>query len=81
MGKNETNEKNDTIWGEYKWESKLMWIAAIPFFAVIIIDLIFNHESVVEQLRNSALTIGLLFSILGYLSEVRYRLFSDVRKD
>jgi hypothetical protein len=81
MEANQSNEKNKSIWGESKWESKILWIAALPFFAVTIIDLIFNYESVVEHIRTSALSIGFLMGILGYLSELRYRLFSDVQKD
>jgi hypothetical protein len=49
--------------------------------SVTIIDLIIDYNRVVENVRNSALMLGFLVAILGYLSELRYRLFPDLRND
>ena len=51
------------------------------FFSVTIIDLIIDYNRVVENVRNSALMLGFLVAILGYLSELRFRLFPDLRND
>jgi hypothetical protein len=50
-------------------------------FSVTIIYLIIDYNRVVENVRNSALMLGFLVAILGYLSELRYRLFPDLRND
>ena len=49
--------------------------------SVTIIDLIIDYNRVVENVRTSALMLGFLMAILGYLSELRYRLFPDLRND
>ena len=51
------------------------------FFSVTIIYLIIDYNRVVENVRTSALMLGFLVAILGYLSELRYRLFPDLRND
>ena len=51
------------------------------FFSVTIIYLIIDYNRVVENVRNSALILGFLMAILGYLSELRYRLFPDLQID
>ena len=50
-------------------------------FSVTIIHLIIDYNRVVENVRNSALMLGFLVAILGYLSELRYRHFPDLRND
>ena len=50
-------------------------------FSVTIIYLIIDYNRVVENVRNSALMLGFLVAILGYISELRYRLFPDLRND
>ena len=50
-------------------------------FSVTIIYLIIDYNRVAENVRNSALMLGFLVAILGYLSELRYRLFPDLRND
>ena len=50
-------------------------------FSVTIIYLIIDYNRVVENVRTSALMLGFLVAILGYLSELRYRLFPDLRND
>ena len=48
-------------------------------FSVTIIYLIIDYNRVVENVRTSALMLGFLVTILGYLSELRYRLFPNLR--
>ena len=81
MDNNQTNEAKKSIWGESKRESKIMFIGAWGVVSVTIIDLIIDYNRVVENVRNSALMLGFLVAILGYLSELRYRLFPDLRND
>ena len=50
-------------------------------FSVTIIYLIIDYNWVVGNVRNSAFMLGFLVAILGYLSELRYRLFPDLRID
>ena len=50
-------------------------------FSVTIIYLIIDYNRVVVNVRTSALMLGFLVAILGYLSELRYRLFPDLRND
>jgi len=50
-------------------------------FSVTIIYLIIDYNWVVGNVRNSAFMLGFLVAILGYLSELRYRLFPDLRND
>ena len=80
MDNNQTNETKKSIWGESKRESKIMFIGAWGG-SVTIIDLIIDYNRVVENVRNSALMLGFLVAILGYLSELRYRLFPDLQND
>ena len=49
--------------------------------SVTIIYLIIDYNRVVENVRNSALMLGFLVAILGYLSELQYRVFSNLRND
>jgi len=79
MDNNQTNETKKSIWGESKRESKIMFIRAGG--AVTIIDLIIDYNRVVENVRNSVLMLGFLVAILGYLSELQYRLFPDLQND
>ena len=58
-----------------------MFIGAWGVFSVTIIDLIIDYNRVVENVRNSTLMLGFLVAILGYLSELRYRLFPDLQND
>ena len=71
LDNNQTNETKKSIWGESKRESKIMFIGA-GGSSVTIIDLIIDYNRVVENVRNSALMLGFLVAILGYLSELRY---------
>jgi len=80
MDNNQTNETKKSIWGKSKRESKIMFIGA-GGSSVTIIDLIIDYNRVVENVRNSALMLGFLVAILGYLSELRYRLFPDLQND
>jgi len=80
MDNNQTNETKKSIWGESKRESKIMFIRA-GGGAVTIIDLIIDYNRVVENVRNSVLMLGFLVAILGYLSELQYRLFPDLQND
>ena len=50
-------------------------------FSVTIIYIIIDYNRVVENVRDSALMLGFLVAILGYLSELRYRLFPNLRND
>ena len=79
MDNNQSNETKNSIWGKSKRESKIMFIGAWRVFSVTIIDLIIDYNRVVENVRNSALMLGFLVAILGYLSELRYRLFPDLQ--
>ena len=48
---------------------------------VTIFYFIIDYNRVVENVRDSALMLGFLVAILGYLSELRYRLFPDSKID
>jgi len=50
-------------------------------FSVTIIYLIIDYNRVAENVKKSALMLGFLVAILGYLSELRFRLFPDLRND
>ena len=50
-------------------------------FSVTNFYLIIDYNRVAENVRNSALMLGFLVEILEYLSELRYRLFPDLRND
>jgi hypothetical protein len=60
-------------------QNNIYW--SMGFFSVTIIYLIIDYNRVVENVRTSALMLGFLVAILGYLSELRYRLFPDLRND
>ena len=60
-------------------QNNIYWSMGI--FSVTIIYLIIEYNRVVENVKNSALMLGFLVAILGYLSELRYRLFPDLRND
>ena len=60
-------------------QNNIYW--SMGFFSVTIIYLIIDYNRVVENVRDSALMLGFLVAILGYLSELRYRLFPDLRND
>ena len=60
-------------------QNDIYW--SMGFFSVAIIYLIIDYNRVVENVRDSALMLGFLMVILGYLSELRYRLFPDLRND
>ena len=60
-------------------QNNIYWSMGI--FSVTIIYLIIEYNRVVENVRNSALMLGFLVAILGYLSELRYRLFPNLRND
>ena len=60
-------------------QNNIYWSMGI--FSVTIIYLIIEYNRVVENVRNSALMLGFVMAILGYLSELRYRLFPDLRND
>ena len=68
MGGIQLGEQNNVYW-------------SMGGFSVTIIYLIIDYNRVVENVRNSALMLGFLVAILGYLSELRYRLFPDLRND
>ena len=60
-------------------QNNIYW--SMGFFSVTIIYLIIDYNWVVGNVRNSAFMLGFLVAILGYLSELRYRLFPDLRND
>ena len=60
-------------------QNNIYW--SMGFFSVTIIYLIIDYNRVVENVRNSALMLGFLVAILGYLSEPQYRLFPDLQND
>ena len=74
-------EKNRSrLWlltfGERAWEKYVFWVPAIFF----IFDFVIRDFAVAPS-WNEALELALLFIIAGYLSEMRYRFFKDVRAD
>ena len=80
MDNNQTNEKKIYLGGIQMGEqNNVYWSMGV--FSVTIIYLIIDYNRVVENVRNSALMLGFLVAILGYLSELRYRLFPDLRND
>ena len=68
MGGIQLGEQNNVYW-------------SMGFFSVTIIYKIIDYNRVVENVRDSALMLGFLVGILGYLSELRYRLFPNLRND
>ena len=76
--KNGSQKKPSWFWGERKWESKFYWIVSTIFFISFILEWIAEGLSFSAS---EALQIGILFGIWGYLSELRYRLFKDVRRE
>ena len=76
--KNGSQKKPSRIFGERKWESKFYWILSIIWGIGFILKL--SIEGFPFS-TSEALQIGILFVIVGYLSELRYRLFKDVRVD
>ena len=78
MDNNKTNEKKIYLGGIQLGEQNNVYWSKV-FFSVTIIDLIIDYNRVVENVRNSALMLGFLVAILGYLSELRYRLFPDLQ--
>ena len=60
-------------------QNNVYW--SMGFFSVTIIYLIIDYNRIMENVRTSALMLGFLVTILGYLSELRYRLFPDLRND
>jgi hypothetical protein len=61
--------------GEYKWEKYVAVGAAIICFA----DALWTSGT--GMIRDDIFQTGLLFLVLFYVSEFRYRFFRDVRND
>ena len=76
--KNGSQKKPSRIFGERKWESKFYWILSIIWAIGFILKLSIEGFSFSTS---EALQIAMLWVIMGYLSELRYRLFKDVRRD
>ena len=75
----QTKQKNLFGWNPNGRANNIYW--SMGFFSVTIIYLIIDYNLVVENVRTSALMLGFLVAILEYLSELRYRLFPDLRND
>ena len=75
----QTKQKNLFGWNPNGRANNVYW--SMGFFSVTIIYLIIDYNRVVENVRTSALMLEFLVTILGYLSELRYRLFTDLRND
>ena len=75
----QTKQKNLSGWNPNGTANNIYW--SMGFFSVTIIYLIIDYNRVVENVRTSALMLGFLVAILGYLSELRYRLFPDLQID
>jgi MFS family permease len=82
-----TNDKQDTsrawwllFFGEYHWEKYLFWSVGIIFIVIFLLSFLAVGEEYVMDWTD-ALILGLLSLALGYLSDLRYRLFPEVRTD
>ncbi|REL30404.1 hypothetical protein [Thalassotalea euphylliae] len=78
----ETTREKRTIkqwlFGDYSWGLKLSWsIATIMTIVVLSV----SEVGISQTLMNGDLNFALLLYALGYLSDIRYRLFEDVRND
>ena len=63
--------------GEYKWVKYLSFVASIGCFAAA-----FSATGVgVSIIRDPAFQTGMLFSVLTYLSDLRYNLIPESRND
>ena len=72
--KKEPPKKKFKLFGEFRWEKYFCWLGGGVFF-------IFAGANVSFISWPDSIQIGLLAFILGYLSEMRYRFFKDIRND
>lgn len=80
----EDNEPSENWWllffGEYQWEKYLFWVVGILFIILSCLSVMGVGNGYFINWQDS-LIIGLLSLALGYLSDLRYRLFPEVRTD
>ncbi|REL34661.1 hypothetical protein [Thalassotalea euphylliae] len=78
----ETTREKRTIkqWllGDYSWGLKLSWSLA-TIMTIVVLSV--SEVGISQTLMNGDLNFALLLYALGYLSDIRYRLFEDVRND
>lgn len=63
--------------GEWKWEKHIPLIAAV----LMIGDALSLHSDDVPFWRTNSFIAGIGLGCMFYLSEMRYRLFPDIRND
>lgn len=68
------------FFGEYRWEKYLFWSVGFVFVIVFILSFLGVGETYIMDWQD-ALSLGFLSLALGYLSDLRYRLFPEVRTD
>ncbi|TFH00850.1 MAG: hypothetical protein E4H13_06410 [Calditrichales bacterium] len=68
-------QKKWRVFGEFRWEKYFCWIGGIVF----LVFAVSKHVTFINWI--DSLQIAMLAFILGYLSEMRYRFFKDVRND
>ena len=85
--KGQTQKKNwvtKCITGEWGWEKWVFFVLGFVCLADALIEA-FPVQSPTDAvrafIRDGALHTALLFIVLFYLSEMRYRFFEDVRND
>ena len=70
----ESSKKKFKLFGEFRWEKYFCWLGGSVFFIFAVVNVSFISWQ-------DSIQIGLLALILGYLSEMRYRFFEDIRND
>lgn len=68
------------FFGEHHWEKYLFWSVGIAFVIVFLLGFLGIGKAYIMDWQD-ALTLGFLSLALGYLSDLRYRLFPEVRTD
>lgn len=66
------------FFGDYSWGLKLSWSLATIMTIVV---LTVSEVGPSQAIMNGDLNFAFLLYALGYLSDIRYRLFEDVRND
>ncbi len=66
------------FFGEWMWERNILWLFS---FLCMLDALMVSGDNYQDFLRDGAFHAGLLIGISGYLSELRYNFFKNLRND
>lgn len=68
----------DKLVGEWSWSRNILWLISV----VCLIDaLVVSGTDYQAFIRDGAFHSALLIGMAGYLSELRYRFFEELRND